>query len=82
MTASSRVREPSRGRQADVIDPFMPIVESLMKHPLDSPEFADALAVAGPPERAEARRQIETTMAAYEDRNDEIERRMRELADE
>lgn len=39
-------------------DPFMPIVESLLNYPLDSPEFLDAAEVADPAEIAEARRQL------------------------
>jgi hypothetical protein len=39
--------------------PFMPIVESLLKYPLDSREFLDAAEVAGPAELAEARRQLQ-----------------------
>jgi hypothetical protein len=33
-------------------DPFEPVVISLLRYPLDSPEFADAASVAGPAEIA------------------------------
>ena len=36
-----------RAPQPKASDPFMPIVESLLKYPVDSEEFEDALSVAG-----------------------------------
>jgi hypothetical protein len=62
-------------------DPFMPIVESLLnpETPVDSPEFQDALQVAGPAERAEVRRRIRQEIGWREERLDAIERRLDEL---
>ena len=60
-------------------EPFEPIVESLLKYPVGSPEFADAAAVAGPAEIAEARRQIDLQIALFAERNAWIDRRLLEL---
>lgn len=60
-------------------DPFMPIVESLLGRPLDSPEFLDACQVAGPAEIAEARRQIRQTLRWEKEAQAKVRQRMEEL---
>lgn len=61
-------------------EPFEPIVESLLKYPMDSPEFADAAAVAGPAEIAEAQRQLAQQLGWFEERQAWIDRRLDELS--
>ena len=64
------------------VEAFPPIVESLLGRPLDSPEFEDALRVAGPLERAEALRQIAWQRECCDERLAVVEKRRTELADE
>jgi hypothetical protein len=64
------------------VEAFTPIVESLLGRPLDSPEFADALEVAGPLERAEALRQIAWQRECVDQRQAVVEKRIAELSDE
>jgi len=64
------------------VEAFPPIVESLLGRPLDSPEFEDALRVAGPLERAEALRQIAWKRECLDERLAVVEKRIAELADE
>ena len=63
-------------------EPFTPIVESLLRWPVGSPEFEDALQVAGPLERAEALRQIAWQRESVDQRLAVVAKRMAELADE
>jgi hypothetical protein len=63
-------------------DALEPIVESLLRWPLDSPEFADAAEVAGPAEFAEALRQIDEQTDAYQERQAWIDGRLKELEDD
>ena len=60
-------------------DAFEPIVESLLRWPLGSPQFAEALAVAGAAEIAEAHRQLDGAIAAFEDRQGDIYRCLGDL---
>jgi hypothetical protein len=60
-------------------DPFMPIVESLLKYPPGSPEFLDALEVAGPAEKSEAQRQIKVARAAQREHQGALRARMDQL---
>ena len=62
-------------------EPFDPIVESLLRWPVGSPQFAEALAVAGAAEIEEAHRQLDKTIPAFEDRQDDIDRRLGEPDD-
>jgi len=64
------------------VEAFPPIVESLLGRPLGSPEFEDALRVAGPLERAEALRQIAWQRECVDQRQAVVEKRIAELADE
>ena len=53
-----------RAKPYDADDAFDPIVESLLKYPLDSREFTEAAQVATAADVAEAMRQFEQTIAA------------------
>jgi hypothetical protein len=64
------------------VEAFTPIVESLLGRTLDSPEFADALEVAGPLERAEALRQIAWQRACVDERLAVVEQELADLADD
>ena len=50
--------DPDKPPEPSPDDPLEPIVVSVLRYPLDSPEFADAASLAGPAEIAEAQRQI------------------------
>jgi hypothetical protein len=63
-------------------DPFEPIVESLLRYPLDSREFADAAAVAGPAEIAEARRQIDLQEGLVKERNRDVDGKLAHLREQ
>ena len=63
-------------------EPFEPIVESLLKYPLDSPEFEDAARVAGPAEIAETLRQLDQQQEAFLERQERINERKAELLSE
>ena len=60
-------------------DPLEPIVESLLRYPLHSPEFADAASVAGPAEYAEAKRQIDLQLGLFGERQAWIDERLEEF---
>jgi len=64
------------------VEAFTPIVESLLGRPLGSPEFEDALQVAGPLERAEALRQIGRQRQYVDERLAVVESRLATLASE
>jgi hypothetical protein len=63
-------------------EPFEPIVESLLKYAVDSPQFIDAAEVAGPAEIAEACRQLEATLGAFEARQRDVEGKLSHLAEQ
>jgi hypothetical protein len=46
-----RVGAPPAGSHPAAAIPCVPIVRSLLKYPIDSPEFEDALRCSGPDER-------------------------------
>jgi hypothetical protein len=70
---------PDRAPDPSPDDPFMPIVESLLKYPPGSPEFLDALEVAGPAEKAEAQRQIKMARHALLERQGALTARMDQM---
>jgi hypothetical protein len=76
------MNDPDKAPQPEASDPFMPIVESLLKYPVESDEFKDALSVAGTAERAEALRQINQTIEWELEAQFRVRRRMFELEDE
>jgi hypothetical protein len=57
------------------------VVESLLKWPLDSQQFLDALVAATATDVEEAMRQIDVTVDAFEERQARIERRLEELGE-
>ena len=71
------VGDDDRAPEPSPDDPFMPIVESLLKYPLDSRDFRAAAEVAGPAELAEVKRQLDQQIAWSEERNEELEERRR-----
>ena len=71
MTDESTDAEPGR--------PFAQIVRGLLYRPLDSPEFASALQVAGPEERAFTQEILEYMIEKNLSKNAELQERMGEL---
>ena len=59
--------------------PFAQIVRGLLYRPLDSPEFASALQVAGPEERAFTQEILEYMIEKNLSKNAELQERMGEL---
>jgi hypothetical protein len=71
--------EEDRRPEPSPDDPFMPIVESLVKQNISAAELEDALAVAGPAERDEALRLLNQESDWMEERRDAIRKRLDEL---
>jgi hypothetical protein len=63
------------------VEPFGPIVESLLGRPLDSPEFLDTAEVAGPAEIDEALRQLRQQIEWVDERLAEIKQELEQLED-
>jgi hypothetical protein len=70
---------PDRPPDPSPDDPFMPIVESLLKYEPGSPKFLDALEVAGPAEKAEAQRQLKVARHALREHQGALRARMDQL---
>jgi hypothetical protein len=64
------------------VPPFVPVVRSLLKYPIDSPEFLDAALVAGPAETEFALEIIDHQLAVLQGRQAEIEEELEELEEE
>jgi hypothetical protein len=84
----SDVQDPDKPPTPKPGDPAMVIVESLLKHDVDSAEFLRAMAMAGPSETAEALRQIRQAknwaieiLLETVERLDELERRFPGIAE-
>ncbi|MBA3383525.1 MAG: hypothetical protein H0T20_02585 [Actinobacteria bacterium] len=60
--------------------PFIPIVRSLFKYPLGSPEFLDAARCADPEEVSFAREILQQQRERAEDRRDQVLDQLRDLS--